>query len=350
MEKTEFLGFVGTYTKVKSEGIYSFILDTVEEKIKDIRLAAKEGNPTYVAISADKNYLYSVAAGDGEGGISAYRIDKDTGSLERMNQALTEGTSPCYVEANKAGDLVVASYYHRGTVEAHLVNEDGSLQPRSSFIQHEGSGPNKERQEKPHVHFSGFTPDGKYVIVVDLGTDQIVTYSSRNGELQKVASLSVQPGSGPRHIAFHPNGRFAYVMTELSNEVIVLAYDEETGRFTELQYISTIPAEFTENSQGAAIHVTKDGRFVYVSNRGHNSIAAFRIDESSGKVELVDYFSTEGNWPRDFVLDPTEQYVICANERSHNLVLYKRDQETGRLTVLQSDIEVPEPVCVKFSD
>lgn len=348
MANKKYRGFIGTYTKEKSEGIYTFVLDTEKGKITDVQLAAKLGNPTYLAISENQQFLYAVAAGEGEGGLAAYRIEADIAELAPLNRAMTEGTSPCYVAVNEHGDTVVASYYHRGTVEAHRVNADGSLQGVSSSVQHEGSGPNKERQEKPHVHYSDFTPDGKYVVVVDLGTDRIVTYTVGEGKLKEVASLAVRPGSGPRHLSFHPNGKFAYVMTELSNEIIVLAYDGETGTFTELQYHSTLPEDFTDHSQGAAIHVSCDGRFVYVSNRGHNSIAVFRIDENTGKVTLVEHVFTEGNWPRDFILDPGEQYIICANERSHNLVLYKRDQETGRLTVIQNDVNVPEPVCVKF--
>lgn len=348
MVNKDYRGFIGTYTKESSKGIYTFILDTQDEKIREIKLAAELGNPTYLAISEDQEYLYAVRAGEGEGGVAAYRINSESGALTPINSAMTEGTSPCYVAVNDKNDTVVAAYYHRGQVAIHPVKPDGTLGPASSVIQHEGSGPNKERQEKPHVHYSEFTPDGKYVVAIDLGTDQIVTYTLTEGRLAEVASLRVRPGSGPRHLDFHPNGKYAYVMTELSNEIIVLEYNREAGSFTELQYHTTLPEDFSGHSQGAAIHVTGDGRFVYVSNRGHNSIAVFAIEESTGKVHLVEHVSTEGNWPRDFVLDPSERYLICANERSHNLTLYKRDRETGRLSVLQKDVQAPEPVCVKF--
>ena len=348
MEKKQYRGFIGTYTKEKSEGIYSFVLDKEAGKITDIKVAARLGNPTYLTLSKDQQFLYAVAAGEDEGGIGAYRVDPETAKLTMLNTAMTPGSSPCYVAVNEGRDTVVASYYHRGTVEAHRVHTDGTVQDVASVVQHEGSGPNKERQEKPHVHYSEFTPDGKNVVVVDLGTDHVVTYTVTDGKLKEVARLSVRPGSGPRHLVFHPNGKYAYVMTELSNEIIVLEYDDKTGRFTELQYHSTLPEDFTEHSQGAAIRISRDGRFVYVSNRGHNSIAVFQIHEPSGHVNLVEHVSTEGNWPRDFNLDPSGEFLICANERSHNLVLYRRDQETGRLTVLQKDVEVPEPVCVLF--
>src|SRR5690606_4242642 len=216
-----------------------------------------------------------------------------------------------------------------------------------SVVAHEGSGPH-ERQEKPHTHFSGFTPDEKYVVAVDLGIDQLITYEIQEEGLKEVTRLSVKPGSGPRHIAFHPNGKHAYIMTELSNEVIALSYDSNNGSFTELQYISTIPGDFTDNSQGSAIHISKDGKFVYVSNRGHNSIAVFQVDETSGNLTLVERVSSGGDWPRDFVFDPTEKFLVGSNQESSNLVLYSRDSDTGKLTLLDSDITVPYPVCVKF--
>ena len=183
---------------------------------------------------------------------------------------------------------------------------------------------------------------------VDLGIDKIITYEVKDSTLTEVNRLSVNPGSGPRHITFHPNGKYAYVMTELSSEVIVLTYNPAEGSFTELQYISAVPEEFDENNQGSAIHISSDGRFVYAGNRGHNSIAVYSVDQSSGQLTFVEHTSTEGNWPRDFVLDPTEKFLVATNEKSHNLVLFSRDESTGKLTLLQSDVAVPEPVCVKF--
>jgi len=234
-----------------------------------------------------------------------------------------------------------------GNVAAYLTNEDGSLQPANSIIEHTGSGPS-DRQEKPHTHYSGFTPDEKYAVVVDLGIDKLITYKIEENALTEVSSLSVNPGSGPRHLEFHPNGKYAYLMTELSSEVIALEYHAEDGSFKELQYISAIPEDFTENSQGSAIHVSSDGKFVYAANRGHDSIAVFVVDQDTGKLEFVEHTSTEGAWPRDFMLDPTEKFLIASNQESGNLVLYSRDVETGKLTLLQSDVAVPYPVCVKF--
>ncbi|MEB5652395.1 MULTISPECIES: lactonase family protein [Bacillus] len=347
-DNKEFIGYVGTYTKENSEGIYKFTLDTEAKKISNVTLAAKLDNPTYVTINRNNEYLYSVVKEGESGGVAAYSINSKTGELTEENRQVVEGASPCHVSVDSGNHTVVTANYHKGTIESFEVNEDGTINLTTSIMAHEGSGPNKERQEKPHAHYAGYTPDEKYVVGVDLGIDKIITYEIKDSVLTEVNRLSVNLGSGPRHITFHPNGKYAYVMTELSSEVIVLTYNPAEGSFTELQYISTVPEEFDENNQGSAIHISSDGHFVYAGNRGHNSIAVFSVDENSGKLTFVAHTSTEGNWPRDFVLDPTEKFLVATNEKSHNLVLFSRNESTGKLTLLQSDVAVPEPVCVKF--
>ncbi|MGP7819220.1 lactonase family protein [Niallia sp. 01092] len=345
----KFIGYVGTYTKSTSKGIYSFILDTTEKKIANIELVAEIDNPTYLTVSKDNKHLYAVGKDGSLGGVSAYTIDPASGKLQMLNSQYTEGASPCHVSVDENKKTVLSGNYHKGTAEAYPIDqESNALQAVSSVIEHTGTGPNKARQEKPHMHFVGFTPDEKYVVSVDLGIDKLDTYKLTNGVLEEVSSLSTKPGSGPRHIAFHPNGKFAYIMTELSSEVIALSYDAESGSFKELQYISTLPTDFTENNQGSAIHLSSDGNFVYAGNRGHNSIAIFSVNKETGELQYVDRTSTEGNWPRDFVLDPTEQFLVASNEQSDTLTLFARDQATGKLTLLQSEIQAPEPVCIKF--
>ncbi|MDA2488192.1 lactonase family protein [Bacillus cereus] len=348
-DNKEFIGYVGTYTKENSEGIYKFTLDVEAKKISNVTLAAKLDNPTYVTINRNNEYLYSVVKEGESGGVAAYSIDSHTGELKAKNRQVVEGASPCHISVDRGNHTVVTANYHKGTIESFEINEEnGTVNLASSIMAHEGSGPNKERQEKPHAHYAGYTPDEKYVVGVDLGIDKIITYEVKDSTLTEVNRLSVNPGSGPRHITFHPNGKYAYVMTELSSEVIVLTYNPAEGSFTELQYISTVPEEFDENNQGSAIHISSDGCFVYAGNRGHNSIAVYSVDQNSGQLTFVEHTSTEGNWPRDFVLDPTEKFLVATNEKSHNLVLFSRDESTGKLTLLQSDVVVPEPVCVKF--
>jgi 6-phosphogluconolactonase len=342
------LGYIGTYTKGESKGIYSFTLNTSEGKITDIKAVATLENPTYLTLSNDKKFLYAVAKEGNSGGLAAFSI-RENGDLTPINSQLSEGSSPCHVSVDSKNNYVFSANYHKGSVESHLLNpEDGSVQPVVSSIKHEGSGPDP-RQEKPHTHYAGLTPDEKYLAVVELGIDALITYKiSENGTLTKVNLLPLKAGSGPRHLTFHPNGKRAYLMTEFSSEVIVLAYHQENGKFIEEQYISTLPEEFKENNQGSAIHITKDGRFVYAGNRGHNSIAVFSVNEETGGLNFVEHTSTEGDWPRDFEIDPSGKYIVASNQESSNLVLFARDEDTGKLTLLQSDIKVPYPVCVKF--
>ncbi|WP_099157731.1 lactonase family protein [Virgibacillus ndiopensis] len=344
-----FIGYIGTYTKGDSTGIYTFTLDTEVPQILNVKNAAHLDNPTYLAISQDNSYLYSVRKEGELGGIAAYSINSETGELKHLNSQLVEGTSPCHISVDSENGHIVTANYHKSTVELYKINKENRLvAPASSIIEHTGSGPHKERQEKPHPHYSRFTPDEKFVSVIDLGIDKLITYEVNNGILKEVSSLSVNPGSGPRHLAFHPNGKYAYLMTELSSEVITLSYNSNNGSFIDIQSISTIPEDFTENNQGSAIHVSSDGCFVYVSNRGHNSIAAFGVEQESGVLTFIEHTPTEGNWPRDFTLDPTGRFLIVSNQESSNLVLFSRDDSTGKLTLVQSDISVPYPVCVKF--
>ncbi|XTP55493.1 lactonase family protein [Niallia sp. Krafla_26] len=350
MEYTKFTGYIGTYTKGESKGIYSFVLDTEAGRISEIQLAGTLDNPTYLTISKDQRFLYSVMKKDTKGGVAAYKIDPNSTKLSLINTQLLEGAPPCHVNTDSQQRYLFSTNYHRGTVESYLINQHtGEISEPSSVVQHEGNGPD-ERQEKAHTHYAGMTPDEKYLVVVELGSDKLLTYNVKeDGTLTEVSRLDIRPGSGPRHLTFHPlNKNIAYIMTEFSSEIIVLSYHEENGSFTVLETHKTIPNDFVENNQGSAIHTSSDGKFVYVGNRGHNSIAIFKSNSETGRLEFVSTISTEGDWPRDFVLDPTEKYLIVSNQNSSNLVLFSRDSETGTLKLLQKDIVVPDPVCVKF--
>lgn len=345
------VGYIGTYTNGESKGIYSFELDTLAGKIANVNVAAALENPTYLCITNDHHYLYSVIKEGENGGIAAYAV-KQGGKLELLNSEVEAGSPPCHVSIDVKNRYVFSANYHKGTVQSYLINQaTGRINPPASIIKHEdvNHGPDP-RQEKAHTHFAGMTPDGNYLAVVELGSDLLITYHvGETGELTRVNQLALPPGSGPRHLVFHPiKGNIAYLMTEFSSEVFVLSYHAEDGSFSILQTIATIPADFAENNQGSAIHLSNDGRFVYAGNRGHNSIAIFATDEETGMCRLVENVSTEGDWPRDFVLDPTEKFVIASNQNSSNLVLFSRDSETGKLALLQKDIVVPNPVCVKF--
>jgi 6-phosphogluconolactonase len=349
MTGNKIIGYVGTYTNGESKGIYSFELDAKEKRINNVKVAAELGNPTYLNISDDHKYLYSVIKAGESGGVSAFHID-ESGELEFINAEVSVGSPPCHVSVDPGQRYVFSSNYHKGTVESHLVDPDnGFVHPAASVIQHKGSGPDS-RQEKAHTHFASMTPDEKYLVVAELGSDYLITYQvNAEAKLEEVSRLKVRPGSGPRHFVFHPHDpAILYVMTEFSSEVIVYTYHSENGSFTEVQAISAIPSNFSENNQGSAIHISPDGRYVYAANRGHNSIAIFSVDSKTKQLTLVEHTSTEGDWPRDFVLDPTGNFLIASNQNSSNLVLFERNKETGRLSMLQNDIHVPNPVCVKF--
>ncbi|MEQ6389038.1 lactonase family protein [Bacillaceae bacterium S4-13-58] len=343
---TEFTGYIGTYTKEKSKGVYKFTLDTEKQRITEVTLAAELDNPTYLTLGNHGDFLYSVAKEGDSGGIVAFSIG-EKGNLIKLNDQMMPGSPPCHLSISNDSHNILTANYHTTVIASYLTNEDGSLQTPEEIIKHEGSGPH-ERQEKPHLHFAGFSPDEKYAVVVDLGSDRITTYEVNGGKLQRKNVFQTSPGSGPRHIVFHPNGNFAYVMTELSSEVLVFEYNQMDGRFNEIQAIPTIPNNFNEVNDGSAIQISSDGNFIYAGNRGHNSIAVFKVDEESGFLNFVEWTSTEGDWPRDFSLDPSEEFLVASNQKSNSLTLFQRDKTKGSLTLLQSDVYVPEPVCVKF--
>lgn len=341
----KYFGYAGTYTRENSKGVYRFVLDTEAGKLSDVQVAAEIGSPTYVTISDDNNYLYSVAQRDEQGGVAAYKIDQTTGELIYINEQISNGAPPCHLAIKH--DKLTTGNYHKGTVELLKVDKSGHLSEPVSTIEHEGNGPH-ERQEKSHVHYAAHTPDGQYIVVADLGTDELITYKVVQEQLKKVQVFKVKPGSGPRHITFHPNEKIAYLLTELSSEVIVLDYDATNGTFTERQTISALPEDYNGINDASAIHLSTDGKFLYTGNRGHDSISVFQVNETDNLLTLIDHTPTGGEWPRDFVLDPTEKFLVAANQHTGNLVLFSRDQTTGRLTQLNSEVFVPETVCVKF--
>lgn len=338
-------GYIGTYTKADSKGVYTFTLDTEAKELQQLELAAELGNPTYVNLDKEQTHLYAVVKDGEKGGVASYQVEAETGALTHLTTELTDDGSPCHVSVNE--QAAVTANYHSGRITLFPLQADGGVTPASSFAQHEGTGPH-ERQEKPHAHYSGFTPDGQTVVAVDLGTDKLVTYSMDNNELKETGHFSFNPGSGPRHLAFHPKEKYVYVFTEISNEIVTLAFDDVPNSFTEVQVVSTLPDDFLENSQGSAIHISSDGRFVYAANRGHDSIAVFEVNPYSGELSLVQRVSSAGNWPRDFVLDPSEAFVIVSNEETGNLVLFERNKEDGTLKELSSTLQVSKPVCLKF--
>ncbi len=339
--------YIGTYTNGDSKGIYKLALNPVTGEIKDVSLAGELENPTYLTIDSREGIMYSVVKVGDTGGVASLKIDHHSGKLSLINHQTQKGNPPCHVITDGNGKYVFSSNFHMCNAQVMEVSEKGFLK-EPIFIYHEGSGPNKVRQEKPHVHYAGLTPDEKYLCVVDLGIDKTVIYSFNNGSLEKHSEIVLKPGSGPRHMVFHPNQRFAYINTELSGEILMLEYHWEKGLFKELGYISTLPKDFTKDNLGSAIHITPDGQFLYAANRGHDSIATYKIDQGTGLLTFLTHTSTEGQNPRDFGIDPSGSFIIAANQSSNNLVPFKIDRDSGKLSRVGNIVELPTPVCVKF--
>lgn len=344
----------GTYTSGKSEGIYVYRFSSSNGSVKEIG-SVKISNPSFLAISPDERYIYSVeenAANKGLAGeITAFSFDKETGNLSFLNRQPSGGDHPCYVSIDKTGKWVAAGNYTSGSLSILPVQENGRLGAATTIIKHEGSGPNKPRQNSPHVHCTFFSPDNKFLFVPDLGIDKVMIYAfdETTGKLMaaKQPFSESLPGSGPRHICFHPSNKFAYLMQELSGTVTTFKY--KRGKLKARQVISSMPAGDTSFAGSADIHVSPDGKFLYASNRGEsNTIAIFSINRRNGKLGLVGHQSTLGKTPRNFSFDPSGNFLLVANQNSDQVVVFKVDKQTGLLTDTGNRMEVGKPVCLKW--
>lgn len=334
---------LGGYTRKDGKGIYKAELDTVTGSLSTpLPFVDSIAGPTYLALS-NQGVLYTCAAGDGEGGVAA--IDINGAAPHVLNQVFEPGSSPAYVAVDEARQLVYAANYHGGRANVYAIQPDGSLVDADK-IENVGVGPRPE-QEASHVHYTDLTPD-KRLVVVDLGNDTVTTLKVANdGKLSNPQVFHTTPGFGPRHIVFHPTLPVAYLVGELSSKVAVLDYDAATGMFAPRAVLSTIPADWTEHNGAAAIKLSDDGRFMYITNRGHNSIASFSLDKS-GNASFDRFVSTFGEFPRDFAIDPSGQYLLVVNQNTDNGTLYRRDPVNGELLTIAINIPAPEAVCVLF--
>ena len=349
--------YIGTYTSKGSEGVYVLELDRDAGTVTEARVAAKQKDPSFVAISPNRKFLYAVSevnSVDGKkgGGASAYKIDPASGKLELINAEITGGSGPCHLVVDPSGKNLLIANYGGGSVACLPINADGSLKPTSSFVQHVGTSVDKGRQEAPHAHSINVDPTGDYAVVADLGLDKVLVYQfdSDHGQLvpNEPPSTSVKAGGGPRHFAFHPSGKYAYTNLEMTSEVAV--FQVQTGCvLAGIQTLSTLPdGKPVPGNSTAETQVHPSGKFVYVSNRGHNSLAIYTVDQKTGMLTHVGNQSTEGGVPRNFCIDPSGKYILAANQDTDTVVVLKIDQETGKLTPTGSQAKVPTPVCVKF--
>jgi 6-phosphogluconolactonase len=357
--KHKYLVYVGTYTEEgsKSKGIYAYRFDPETAEPTSLGLAVETVNPSFLAVDPSHRFLYAVNEvgnyqGQKSGGVSAFAIDHATGKLTFLNEVASKGADPCYITVDKTGKYVLVANYTGGSVAVFPILEHGRIGEASAFVQHTGHGTNPERQEAPHAHSIDLSPDNRFAVVDDLGLDQSIVYrfDSAKGTLipNGVQFGKADPGAGPRHFAFGSNGKFAYVVNEMGSSVLVFAFDGTAGVLRPLQTISTIPKGFVEHNDDAEIEVHPSGKFLYASNRGHDSIAVFGIDTEKGTLTLIEYVPTKGKTPRSFEIDPTGSLLFAENQKSNNIVVFRIDQQTGRLTPTDKVLEVTEPVCVKF--
>ena len=348
--------FVGTYTNKKSKGIYRAEFDPATGKLGTPELAAEVTSPSFLAVAPDRKHLFCVCEigefkGKRSGGVASFALDAKTGELKAINQESSVGTGPCHVVCDKEGKNVLVANYGGGSVAVLPVGADGKLGPASSFVQHKGSSANKTRQEAPHAHSVNLDAANKFALVADLGLDKVLVYrfdpSTGKIAANDPPAVDLPPGSGPRHFAFHPNGKNAYVNNEMTSTLTALAYDGAKGEFKVLNELSTLP-EPTKGNSTAETVVHPNGKFVYTSNRGHNSIAIFAIDETTGQIKAVGHQGEGINVPRNFNIDPTGKWMIVANQAGDSLVVFAIDPATGQLKATGQKVEVGSPVCVKF--
>lgn len=351
------LVYVGTYTGGKSEGIYVYRMDPSTGALEFASVAKGVANPSYVAPHPQGRHLYAVSevreSGTRQGGaVNAFAIDPQTGELGFLNQQSSRGAGPCYVSLDQTGRYALVANYGSGSIAILPIQEDGSLGPATDFVQHEGSSVNPQRQAGPHAHSIIADPTNHYAFACDLGLDKVMIYKLDldKGKLvpNEVPWARAEPGVGPRHSCFHPNGKYYYVINEIGNTVTAFAYDETRGALREIQTITTLPDDFEGRNHTADIHFGGSGKFLYGSNRGDDSIVIYAVDEETGKLTFVDRESTRGKTPRGFAIDPTGTFLLAANQDTDNLVTFGIDQETGKMTATGHEVEVGMPVCVKF--
>jgi 6-phosphogluconolactonase len=347
--------YVGSYTEApqgNAEGIYVYRFDAGE--LSAVQTVTGVPNPSFLVLDSDQRYLYAVNELD-EGGVTAFARDRQTGRLTKLNRQLSHGAAPCYVSLDSSGRYALVANYNGGTVAVLPIAGDGWLEPATSVIHHQGSSVNPQRQTGPHPHMIAPTPDGRFILATDLGADRVVIYRLDNatGRLapneKGSGSVAVDPGSGPRHFAFAPNGTSMYLINELGSTVTVYDYDGERGEIRPRQTVSTLPDGFKGENACAHIVVSPDGKFVYGSNRGHDSIAIWAVDDESGELSLVGHEPTQGKDPRNFALDPTGSWLLAANQRSDTIVTFRRDPESGRLTPTGHVTQTPTPVAIGFA-
>ncbi len=360
----DYFVYVGTYTRGESKGIYLYRFDESTGRLSSLGLVAEMASPSFVVTSPNHHYLYALSEmpdrsanaprshGPVLGSISSFAINPKTGALKFLDSASSGGVGPAHVGLDQTGKILFVANYGSGSVASYAIRPDGSIGAMTGFDQHHGHSVNPQRQSWPHAHEAVVSPDNRFLYTPDLGLDRVLIYrineAKRTITPNNPAYGAVNPGLGPRHIAFAPNGKFAYVVCEMGSAVVAFSYDSKTGALTPIQTISTLPAGFSGQSAAAEVQIDKTGRFLYASNRGQNTITEFDIDKSTGKLTPVQNISIQGEIPRNFVIDPTGRYLLVANQDSNNMVVFKIDAANGHLAPAGQNLPIGAPVCLQF--
>jgi 6-phosphogluconolactonase len=356
----EMLVYIGTYTsgKSKSEGIYIYKFDTETGALRPYKTVGNVVEPSFLTIDKNRKYLYAVNEtveyeGKKSGAVSAFAIDRKSGDLRFLNKQPSLGGAPCHITTSENGKFALVANYLGGNVSVFPIENGGNLGAAIDLEQHGGAGLNKQRQEAPHAHSIILDKNNRFAFVSDLGIDKIMIYNfdAGNGKLETNAAqpfYQTKAGAGPRHFKFHPDGKFAFVINELDTTITSLEYDDKRGTLREIQTVSTIPARFSGANSCADIHVSPDGKFLYGSNRGHDTIVAYKIDEKTGRLDFIEHAWTQGRTPRNFAIDPTGRFLLAANQNSDSIVTFRIDEKTGKLQPTGNRATVPSPVCLKL--
>lgn len=342
--------YVGTYTSGESEGIYRLEFDDETGTLTRAGLAVATENPSFLALHPAKPVLYASSRLSDGHATTAFRIDPGTGDMSPLNQQPAGGKGPCHVAVTPDGQLAAVANYSDGTVSVYPVGKDGALGPASGFFQHAGTGPDERRQKGPHAHSVNFDPTGQYLVVADLGIDKLMIYKREGNTVapNDPAFATVPPGGGPRHFAFHPSKPYAYAVNEMGNTVTAFRWLVSTGTLVPIHTVPTLPEDFDGDNTTADIEVHPSGKFVYASNRGHDSIAVFAVDPETGRLAPQGHTKTGGETPRNFTQDPSGQYLLAANQNSNDIFVFEINPETGALTPTGHKVELPSPVCLVF--
>jgi 6-phosphogluconolactonase len=346
--------YTGTFTSEGAAGVYLCSFDQGTGDIKHVNTFKGFDDPSFLKISPDRKFLYVVnrapqSVEPSGGYVAAFRIEKDR-SLAFINKQLTHGDGPCYVEVSSDGKFVGAANYNSGSFAVFKVGEEGAITPATAFIQNEGKSIDRARQTGPHAHSIRFSARSNEVFIPDLGIDQVMRFElDKNTGLLKQSGqpyLKLAPGAGPRHMEFHPLNDIIYVISELNSTIT--CFRKSGDAWEEFQVISTLPPNYTGTSYCADIHFSRDGKFLYGSNRGHNSIAVFRVETSNGKLIPKGYVPTEGNWPRNFAISPDGGFLLVGNQKSGNITVFRINRETGMPEYTGKELKLPSPVCIEF--